>query len=519
MIGRVQYRAPMLRSNERKNSNFYKYNLLPGEEYINQVERMFAFEIAYKHPTVRSALDKITSDLTRNGVMFMQGKQPLTVSFEFEQQIKKQLIPCERDAVFSIAAQGVLPLYKRIDKESGHKVTVCPHYDTYKISVLYDKGIPQFRFWWIARIPLKKHIMDYVDKNVKIISGFGYDPDINGTLNSIISSLFPTVNFIDSMLEFATRAEEQNTDPTMIIQSPQPKESNIESANISMPFNVFVDSNPNRVRECDKYYQQDLQARFNVRQVSNDAYTNEQLKSMFGMQSRVTASIFNRLTLQEGQTLANRQLPRARSDLIDLINISKETVSQLFKIPQELFSGGFSRHIARDTATLLDKQYSETLETWARRLEPIVTNIYKEMYEEEDRKYFEKNVDKQLRKEVPELTQTLSNIRVIVNFSQRLPTEEMEYAVNRGILPYRFMAENWLIQNGIPKELLANTEDILSDAEKKQMLLSKCKSKTAASGQQQSEESPKVSRKRRSNDVEEDEDEKEKKKKKKSNKS
>lgn len=453
---------------------FYRYNLKPGEHWVSQTERLFAYEIALQHPNVRSALDKIADDLTKNGFLFMQDKQVLNPSFSFEEQIKRNWIPCSKDAIFSIAAQGVLPLYTYEDKKGeGGLVTICPQYETYKLSIRYEKGRPVLRFWWINTIPTKPPFCDYVDPSVEIVSGFGYDPGRCGSLNSLVSCLFPTVNFIDSMLAYATRAENKNTDPTMIVTEQALKPGDMSNANEEVPYNFFVDCDPCEEREEDKYDAQTLEARLGRHQITAEAEAIENQRYRLEVtQELVTASLYNRLKLKPGEAIGNQPLPRPRGDLVNLVKISKETVSEVFKIPQEIFSGsGMGGRVARDTTAAIVAQYRETLRTWARYLEPVVTFIYRSMYEAPDKRHFKALVDKPLRQLMPRLVEGLSQIRVIINFSQGLSTADLEYAVNRGLLDYKIMAQLWLTQNGLPKELLAHEEDILSDATKRQLLL------------------------------------------------
>lgn len=481
----------------------YKYSsdritLRSGERWVADHGRQFAFEIAMQHPNVRSALDKIADDLTKNGLLFMQDKQVLRVSFPFEEQIKKDWIPCMRSAVFTIAAQGVLPLYTYLDKRTGEYRTVCPQHETYRLSVRYEKGEPIIRFWWRNTIPDKPPYIDYVDPKVEIISGFGYDPWRDGSLNSLVSTLFPTVNFIDSMLEYATRAEDKNSDPTMIVQEELPKAANMEDANANVPYNFFIDSDPCEDREEDKYDLQELQARLSRHEIGAEIDAVAEQKSSLGILQRViTASLLNRIKLQPGQSVGTQLMPRPRSDLVNLINISKETVSQVFKIPQEVLSGAVNARTAEGTASLMVSQYRETLRTWARFLDPIVTSIYRRMYQSHDKRQFNRLVAPTLKNMLPNLVDKLSNIRVIINFSQGLTTQELEHAVNRGILDYRLMAQFWLIQHGLPKELLHREDDILSDQLKRDILLGRAGQTKRPRQQQQEERDEDGGRKRR----------------------
>lgn len=479
--------------------------LRPGECWVNEVERLFAFEIAQQHPNVRSALDKIADDLTKNGLLFMQHKQVLSVSFKFEEQIKRHWIPCMRLAVFTIAAQGVLPLHTYTDRKTGQSITVCPHPETYKLSIRYEKGAPVMRFWWINTIPDKPPFMDTVDPKVEIITGFGYDPSRNGSLNSLVSTLFPTMNFIDSMLTFATRAEERNSDPTMIVQQTAAKAANLESASENVPYNFFVDCDSVEKREEDMYDRQDLEARLGRHEVRAQLDAIEAQKTQLGVAQRlITTNLLNRLTLKEGQSIGSQVLPHPRGDLVNLINISKETVSQVFKIPQEVFSGKVLGHTAEGTASIMMTQYRETLRTWARFLDPIVTLIYKKMYEKYDALEFNRIIDKRLQSLLPQLVDKLSEIRVIINFSQGLTTSEMEYAVNRGLLDYSIMAKFWLTQNGLPKELLANEEDILSDQTKRELLLGRTKRKQTETETKKDREDVLESKRRKTREKKED---------------
>lgn len=457
---------------KEKSRNFYRYNLKPGECFVNEAERKFAFDIAYQHPNARSGLDKLADDTFKNGLLFMQAKQILDQSFEFEEQTKRDWIPCGKDSIFAIAAQGVLPLYRYRDKKSGQSITICPQYETYKLSVRYERGRPVFRFWWINTIPTRAPYRDYVDKSVEVMSGFGYDPRRDGSLNSLVSSLFSTVNFMDSMLAYATRAENKNTDPTMIVAEQPLRTADMSSEDQQVSYNFFVDADPCKEREEDMFDELTLEARLGREAIDVDAEAIERQRCrMEAAQEIVTASIYNRLQLRPGQTIANQPLPRPRGDLVNLITISKKTVCEVFKIPEEIFSGGVGGKVSRDTTAAMVAQYRETLRTWARYLEPIMTFIYRSMYEAEDERYFRKMLGKNLRQLMPHLEHTLSEIRVIINVSQGLTTADLEYAVNRGLLHYKVMAQHWLIQNGLPKELLANEEDILSDQTKRQLLL------------------------------------------------
>lgn len=473
-----------------KETGFYRYNLKPGECFVSQTERMFAFEVALQHPNVRSALDKIADDLTKDGFLFMQSREVLSLSYEFEEQIRQEWIPCSKYAIITIAAQGVLPLYTYQDKKTGQKVTICPHYETYKLSLRYNKGRPEFRFWWVHTIPTRSPYRDYVDKSVEVIHNFGYNPGREGGLNSLVSCLFPMVNFIGNMLQYADRAEDKNTDPTVFVAEQPLKPADMTSEDQEVSYNFYVDSDPCKERPEDIYDELDMEARLGRAAAEADAEAVERQRcNLDSKQKIVTASIYNRLKLRPGESIANQPLPRPRGDLVNLVRISKETVSEVFKIPQEIFSGSTGGKMARDTTAAVITQYRETLRTWARRLEPIVTFIYRSMYEEEDRRHFRKMLGKPLRHLMPKLEHSLSEIRIFMNVSQGLSTADLEYAVNRGLLHYKTMAQQWLIQNGFPKELLANEEDILSDQIKKELLLGIQNKKEKGDSSQQQQQS------------------------------
>lgn len=451
------------------------------------------YELCRTHSEIISRIDRITSDLTVGGFLFIWFEIVQRIGGDFQRLVATYWKSFVRDAVKAILNIGLLPVYIR-QLDNGDHVPIVPNNGSYRISVLEELGGTQrYILRWLNVNDTPGYPGEWVDRRAIVIGGWGYDPSGDGSLSCLISSLLIDMYFIIFMKSCAIVAEKQLSDPTAVVS--QPKEDMQEDDEVGQ----FLDCHPSEVDEGDKFtgWQQGVPIRKVV--ISSHLKTlategieacAKNIEEELLESNEQTMNTDNSWELQPGQSIINRQLPQPRTDLVPLDKLLEEKIGTTLGVPTEMMSPAST--VTANTVLAKDI-YKDTIIKWWDIMNDVLTYyIYEPIYGKDDKNllnYIVNLFEGEHREQAREVCdgQIMS---VVINISHLVSKEDIEHARNRGLISWETYRKSWASRLALPECLLENkSADPLTMQERLSMLPGK-RNMTSSSPSNQQQQPP-----------------------------
>jgi len=193
----------------------------------------------------RACMQRLNAELTRAGFVFFTNDDELAATEEMRNYIDNVLKDLQQDAIRAICAIGVCPIAFRRDEATGAIIPYVPKPKTYTIAVGTLRGVAFYQLQWIttrhsrtimrerqrgargdrpddrlvAERVIGSRIFGTPDPSVVVLHGFNNDPDVDGTICSLVASfmrraVLPQQRFTD----LAVVAETINAKPPLARQ-------------------------------------------------------------------------------------------------------------------------------------------------------------------------------------------------------------------------------------------------------------------------------------------------------------
>ena len=341
-------------------------------------------------PVVQSATSVLESQLLRNGIKISSNGKSVTPSVEFQQHIDDYWGPFTRLLLHELIVKGHVVVAfeyqnpecatnrstydsmanwivsgqkpglhntaeKTTDGQSKRKkqrsqmrriIPVVVANDRYELSYVYPEKSYQKQYI----IRRNERFGSVIDEESMLI--VYKDPDKDGKVNSIMSSIYSFMSFIDSITESAATSEINSSEPTVFVEDHPPTNTvgigpsdsfpDYESSEIVDKQTRLIEQQRVEHMRLQKEYAKIINAHTptprETTSQSSSAYaarTNAQTRDMMGVR------IF---PLPQHQRLANNSnQPRSRTDLEALHRLSIDYKCTAFGVPSNLlFEGRFS---------------------------------------------------------------------------------------------------------------------------------------------------------------------------------
>lgn len=211
-------------------------------------------------PIVKAAISDLIEEIFIPELEFFRGEKPVVPDTELKNHVKNMIMPCVKENILSIFITGLA--FFTMHNENGSRVVRSPlceleiqtyydHLEDRRKFVVKRKHLQETQFFEnchgssnnkkvIDKSPPKKKARKnkkeqssetigskkvndttkYTLDNVHVLSGFGYDPDENGALNSPAYSIVGEVTFLEKLQRAYTRTLEKNSEATIVTEVP-----------------------------------------------------------------------------------------------------------------------------------------------------------------------------------------------------------------------------------------------------------------------------------------------------------
>ena len=224
-------------------------NLKVGEVIVDVKIYEICRKINQKNPTAAACKRILMEHILNTGPVFYKNESSMTISPYFKEIVSNYWVPFCHDVVESILCLGIVPVFvAKLPNERGGIHVPCVYKGVFGkdfLITIKTKGRPEFIFY------KKKDMVEWKkSKKVKIWSGFGTDPNADGTLTSVVSTIIEQVYWMDKLMKYSLTAEYNRSDPTLVTQLSQ---ETIGTPDEDLKFGHYKDIDPSVYREQSRY--------------------------------------------------------------------------------------------------------------------------------------------------------------------------------------------------------------------------------------------------------------------------
>ena len=417
------------------------YRAVISAQKIKEIRNVY-----FKNAFVFICRNLIHSKVFENGLCLREANEkdckgnPLT-----KQLMQSHWLPFAKDIIDSIICIGLVPVrYKNIN---NNVIPYVPKAGTYEIHVVTpEDGSTTYEFFSKDKpIDITKPTPDAF-----VLSGFGYDPERNGSLNSTIDCLYPHIRFVTDMHDYAVIAEKIRTNPPIIMQ--RRGENQSSSNDESLHFDQFVDGDNVKLSLHNRYERdkQDIESLQNQNRLFLRAIEGKNLHSAENSEK----AIENMVPLPNQYNVGTTLQPSARTDFVAINRLSQETICALIGVPRSM--------IINDSVTRADIQgshdvFRQTLIYWKKSVANTLTKVYRILYGEHELQKITMKGKKRKLKDIESFVES-NLVTIDIPTTPYVSNDELRSLYLQGIISWKYYGEYMLRNASLPVDILLKKE-------------------------------------------------------------
>lgn len=423
------------------NSNSTIYRAVINSKKIQDLRNIY-----FKNSFVFICRNLIHSKVFENGLCLREANEKNCKGNPLTKQLMQSFwLPFAKDVIDSIICIGLVPIrYKTIQ---GNSVPYVPKAGTYEIHVVTPAdGSTKYEFFSTDKpIDITKPT-----PNSFVLSGFGYDPERNGSLNSTIDCLYPHIRFISDMHDYAVIAERIRTNPPIIMQ--RRGENQSSSNDEGLHFDQYVDGDNVKLSSHNQFERdkKDIESLHNQNRLFLRAIEGKSLHAV----SNTEKAIENMVPLPNQYNVGTTLQPSGRTDFVAINRLSQETICALIGVPRSM--------IINDSITRADIQgshdvFRQTLIYWKKSVAIILTKVYRILYGEHELQKITKKGKKRKLKDIENFVES-NLVTIEIPTTPYVSNDELRSLYLHGIISWKYFGEYMLRNASLPVDILLKKE-------------------------------------------------------------
>jgi penicillin-binding protein-related factor A (putative recombinase) len=314
-------------------------------------------------PIIQMCRNMIRQHLFSNGIEY-KGKSNQTVQ-QFSQKIMEDYwLPFCEDALDSAICYGfVVWRVKKIDKHTSVPI-VCLK-DTFTLKMKETDSSVEYT------------VYDAQDKENDVIKDayvydeFGYRPQINGSLMSVMHTLIPDIQYYFTMLNCQVMLEKKRVKPAILTQLNERSGAGRTGENEGIEYDFYADTDLADAEQEAKFKRN--------RAAVESLKTQQRLYDDFfdptdGPEEVQAPAILDQMVpIPSGQTLANYQIQQGRSDLPVILKGLQDTICGVLGVPKSMIMSDTPH---KSDAVGTHQMFQMTILWWKRQISEMCEMIY-----------------------------------------------------------------------------------------------------------------------------------------------
>jgi hypothetical protein len=336
----------------------------PKEVKMSMEEMELIWKYFKSVPTIQMCRNVIRQQLFANGIDFnkkSRGKDTM-----MQQIMDDYWLPFCEDALDMALCYGFV-VWRTYDLDDGTTVPIICLKDTYSISLKEINGVLEYKIY-DAKEKSNEEL-----KGSYIYDEFGYRPQIDGKLTSVLYTLIPDIKYFYTMLNAQVAIEKKRVRPPMLTELSE-RRSGTSGENEGIDYDFYADADIANAAESAKFKRN--------RNAINDLHNQQNLYDNFFNTSNEHENtgkslLDNMVPLPSGHKFVNVSLPQGRNDVKDILKQLQDTICGIFGVPKSLIMSD-TPHKADATGT--HKVFQQTIMWWKRQMSEMLESIYNVIY-------------------------------------------------------------------------------------------------------------------------------------------
>ncbi len=336
----------------------------PKEVKMSMEEMELIWKYFKSVPTIQMCRNVIRQQLFANGIDFnkkSRGKDSMM------QQIMDDFwLPFCEDALDMALCYGFV-VWRTYQLKDGTVIPITCLKDTYSITLKEIDGMIEYK------------VYDSKDKSNEELDGayiydeFGYRPQVDGRLTSVLYTLIPDIQYFYTMLNAQVAIEKKRVKPPMLTELAE-RRGLTSGENEGIDYDFYADADIANAAEDAKFKRN--------RNAIKDLHNQQQLYDNFFNMPNEDANtgkslLDNMVPLPSGHKLVNVNLPQGRNDINIILKQLQDTICGIFGVPKSLIMSD-TPHKADATGT--HKVFQQTIMWWKRQMSEMLESIYNIIY-------------------------------------------------------------------------------------------------------------------------------------------
>ena len=429
----------------------------PKEIPINPDEMNLVYKYFWSIPTIQMCRNMIRQHLFSNGIEF-KGKSGANAN-NFSQHIMEDFwLPFCEDALDSALTYGFVVWRTR--KIGDTVVPIVCLKDTYRLTIKEVDGV------------LEYFIYDNGEKTNEILKGayvydeFGYRPEIDGDLMSMLHTLIPDIQYYFTMVNCQVQLEKKRVKPPILTQiNPHRGLGQGTGENEGIDYDFYADADIADAEEESKYKRN----RAAVEALKNQQKLYDEFFEPGQDQTVSAPTVLDQMVpIPSGQTLATYQLQQGRNDIPVILKSLQDTICGVLGVPKSMIMSDTPH---KSDAVGTHQMFQTTIVWWKRQISEMCQMIYNIINAKElttqvgDR--LSKRANKADAKDIYLMTKNMSS-RITFPTTPFTTNEELYQLYTQGVIDWKTYCTYIARNTSIPMDTIP--EEPLKDKEKKELL-------------------------------------------------
>ena len=430
----------------------------PKEIPINPDEMDLVYKYFWGIPTVQMCRNMIRQHLFSNGIEF-KGKSGANAN-NFSQHIMEDFwLPFCEDALDSALTYGFVVWRTR--KIGDVVVPIVCLKDTYRLTIKEVDGVIEYKIYNMDEKTNEEL------KGAYVYDEFGYRPEIDGDLMSMLHTLIPDIQYYFTMVNCQVQLEKKRVKPPLLTQiNPHRGLGQGTGENEGIDYDFYADADIAEAEEESKYKRN---------KAAVDALRQQQkLYDDFFEPNAVPDEIAPNTILDQmvpipsGQTLASYNIQQGRNDIPVILKHLQDTICGVLGVPKSMIMSDTPH---KSDAVGTHQMFQTTIVWWKRQISEMCQMIYNIINAKElttqvgDRLSQRKN--KADSKDIYLMTKNMSS-RITFPTTPFTTNEELYQLYTQGVIDWKTYCTYIARNTSIPMDTIP--DEPLKDKEKKELL-------------------------------------------------
>ena len=430
----------------------------PKEIPINPDEMNLAYKYFWGIPTIQMCRNMIRQHLFSNGIEF-KGKSGANAN-NFSQHIMEDFwLPFCEDALDQALTYGFVVWRTR--KIGDVVVPIVALKDTYRLTIKEVDGVIEYKIYNMdekTNEPLK---------GAYVYDEFGYRPEIDGDLMSMLHTLIPDIQYYFTMVNCQVQLEKKRVKPPLLTQiNPSRGLGQGTGENEGIDYDFYADADIAEAEEESKYKRN--RAAVDALRQQQKLYDDFFEPNAIPDEIAPNTILDQMVPIPSGQTLASYNIQQGRNDIPVILKHLQDTICGVLGVPKSMIMSDTPH---KSDAVGTHQMFQTTIVWWKRQISEMCQMIYNIINAKEltnqvgDRLSQRKN--KADSKDIYLMTKSMSS-RITFPTTPFTTNEELFQLYTQGVIDWKTYCTYIARNTSIPMDTIP--DEPLKDKEKKELM-------------------------------------------------